>query len=363
MTRPLFSVALIGFAAVVLGGIETGDGIPPPPEHEWSRRTSALMRARVFLDEPFDASAVDFAADPNRTAVDAALTACRYAPDEATGTTPKFDCMLADGQKIKVKYGSTREIPSEIAATRLLRALGFGADRVSRVAKVRCHGCPFQPFHSRALIEMFGLANYFDARIDYTRYRDFTDVGVERNIDGEAIEAGHERGWAFYELDTIDPARGGATRAEVDALRLMAVFLHHWDNKSANQRLICVDAAAANCRHPLAMIQDAGSEFGPKKVVLSNWRARPVWPRESKTCVVSMNGMPYDGGTFENIEISEGGRRLLGERLRQLSVPQIETLFTTAGFEDVPQWTAVFQDKVRQIVSRAPCPTVSDAGS
>ena len=65
-------------------------------------------------------------------------------------------------------------------------------------------------------------------------------------------------------VHTIDPSRGGATRDEVDALRLMAVFLHHWDNKSSNQRLTCVGPTTPDCAHPLAMIQDVGSEFGPE---------------------------------------------------------------------------------------------------
>ena len=83
---------------------------------------------------------------------------------------------------------------------------------------------------------------------------------------GEAIEVGFERGWAFYELEKINASRGGATRAEVDALRLMAIFLHHWDNKSSNQRLTCANAKTADCTHPLAMIQDVGSEFGPTTI-------------------------------------------------------------------------------------------------
>ena len=83
------------------------------------------------------------------------------------------------------------------------------------------------------------------------------------------------------------------------------------------------------------MIQDVGSEFGPKKADLDQWRSKPVW-QDAATCLVSMKGMPYNGGTFEDVAISEGGRRLLGDRLRQLSAKQIETLFTAAGFEDVP---------------------------
>lgn len=359
MKRTLFSVALVGIGVVALGGFENGDGVPPPPAKEWAARNDALARARVFRAETFDAQSIDLAADPNRDVIDSTLTSCRYRPDEVTGTTPKFDCDLANGDKAKVKYGWTNEIPSEAAATRLLHALGFGADRVSRVATLRCYGCPMQPFHTRALIEMLGLNGYFDRRIDYLRYRDFHDVSVERNFDGKAIEVGKERGWAFHELDTIDPSRGGATRAEVDALRLVAMFIHHWDNKSSNQRLVCANATTADCPHPLAMMQDLGSVFGPKKVDLENWRGKPVWHGDAATCVVSMRGMPYNGGTFNDAVISEGGRRLLAERLRQLSPAQIEALFTAAGFEHVPEWTAAFQYRVKQIVDRPPCPAAA----
>ena len=363
MKRTLFSVALVGLGVAAVGGFESGDGVPQPPAKEWAARNDALTRARVLRDVRFDVASIDFGADPNRSVVDNTLTTCKYKPDEVTGTTPKFECELPGGDKIKVKYGGTKEIPSETAATRLLHALGFGADRVSRVATVRCYGCPIQPFHSRALIEMLSLDKFFDKRINYSRYRDFKDVSVERNLDGEAIEAGPERGWAFYELDKIDPSRGGATRAEIDALRLMAVFLHHWDNKSSNQRLTCPDAKNTNCKHPLAMIQDVGSEFGPKKADLRNWLGKPVWHGDGTTCLVSMKGMPYNGGTFEDVHISEGGRRLLADRLRQLTPKQIDTLFTAAGFEDVAGWTAAFQERVRQIVDHPACPATTKASS
>lgn len=356
--RTLFSVALVGIGVVALGGFENGDGVAPPPAKEWAARNEQLTRAKVFRTERFDAASIDFSADPNKGFVDAKLTTCQYKPDASSGTTPKFDCELPSGEKIKVKYSATKEIPSETAASRLLHALGFGADRVSRVDTVRCYGCPFQPFHTRALLEMLNVEGYYDKRIDYSSYRDFTQVSVERNVDGEAIEVGNERGWAFYELDTIDPSRGGATRDEVDALRLMAIFLHHWDNKSANQRLTCVDAKTADCEHPLAMIQDVGSEFGPKKAVLEEWKSKPVWV-DAGRCVVSMKGMPYNGGTFDDIAISEGGRKLLGERLRQLSAKQIETLFTAGGFENIPEWTAAFKDRVNQIVERPACPATA----
>ena len=48
------------------------------------------------------------------------------------------------------------------------------------------------------------------------------------------------------------------------------------------------------------MIQDVGSEFGPKKADLDEWKSRPVW-LDAATCTVSMKGMPYNGGTFEDV--------------------------------------------------------------
>ena len=360
--RTLFSVALVGIGVAALGGFETGDGIPAPPAEEWARRNEALSRARVFVSDRFDPAAIDFAANPNRGVVDSSLTECKYKPGEVTGTTPKFDCELPNGRKIKVKYGWTREIPSEAAATRLLHAIGFGADRVSRVETLRCYGCPIQPFHTRALLELLSLDRYFDRRIDYSSYRNYSHVSVERNREGEAIEVGGERGWAFHELGRIDQSKGGAPRGHVDALRLMAVFLHHWDNKSSNQRLTCVDADTADCKHPLVMIQDVGSAFGPKKANLEKWRSRRVW-QDAATCLVSMKDLPYNGGTFEDISISEEGRHLLASRLQQLSPRQIETLFTAAGFDDVPAWTAAFQERVRQIVDHPACPATGKAAS
>jgi hypothetical protein len=361
MNRTLFSIVVLGVGFAV-GGFETGDGLPKPPEKEWAARNNAFVRAKVLRKESFEPSAIDLAADPNRGVVDSKLTTCKYKPDDVSGTTPKFDCVLDNGEKVKVKYGYTKEIPSEVAASRLLHALGFGADRVSSVETVRCYGCPFQPFHTRSLWELIGVAEFMDKRIDFASYRDFKDVSVERNLDGEAIEAGPERGWGFYELDKIDPTRGGATRGEVDALRLIAVFLHHWDNKTANQRLTCVGSESPNCAHPLAMIQDVGSEFGPKKVNLENWNSKPVWADEA-SCTVSMKWMPYDGGTFADVKISEDGRQLLGSRLKRISSAQVTALFTTAGLEHVPAWVAAFEDKVRQIVDRPSCPARTNSSS
>jgi hypothetical protein len=169
----------------------------------------------------------------------------------------------------------------------------------------------------------------------------------------------------------------GERRAHLDAFRLMAVFLAHWDNKSANQRLQCLTpldthegkgSAPYPCPEPFAIIQDGGATFGPRKVDVTQWREMDVWDDASR-CTVSMRRFPWGGGTFVDAQISEGGRRLLAGQLSELSERQIADLFTGARFPEfeagrwfgpsatVDAWVAAFREKVRQISEAGPCPS------
>ena len=314
-------------------------------------RADALARAKIFRTE----FTPDLLA---RKSVEGAELTCRFVLTDATGTTPKFDCELPTGTRVKVKYGRTPEIAGEIAATRLLAALGFGADRVVLASRVRCYGCPASPFQARRIADRTRLQGLLRRTLDYNTYRDFEWAAVEYKQEGVAVETDGRKGWGFYELKEIDPRRGAATRAEVDALRLMAVFLAHWDNKESNQRLVCLPPQARGdaCRQPLVMLQDLGATFGPRKVDLDAWSSTPVWA-DADQCRVSMKRLPHGGGTFGDAQISEGGRRLLADRLTRLSASAIETLFVEARFPgDLGRWVRTFQRKVDEIAARPPCP-------
>src|SRR5205085_1578284 len=111
---------------------------------------------------------------------------------------------------------------------------------------------------------------------------------------GEPIESSSAKGWGFYDLDEVDPRAGGSSRAEVDALRLIAMVLHDWDNKAENQRLLCRPGGLSRdgrCTDVLAFLQDVGATFGPTSLDLGAWRSRPLWA-DPKTCTVNMKGMP-----------------------------------------------------------------------
>lgn len=332
-------------------------------------RNRALASARVWREPARAIGSVDFAANPPGGWTPQDEVACRFVAEPVGGTTPKFECELADGEVVKVKYGrSNEEIYSEVAASRLLDALGFGADRMFVVRAVRCDGCPRFPYLGLKCLARIGSAwPCFPGGIDYRDSRAFEHVVIERRMRGRAIEATDGQGWAWFELDRVDPARGGSPRRETDALRLMAVVLGHWDNKAANQRLVCppeADRPDGTCAAPLAIIQDLGAEFGPRKVDLARWTRLPVWA-DAGTCRVSMRRMPWAGGTFPDWQISEAGRMFLLGLLDQLSPAQLETLFSASRITALPGlsreardpagWAAAFRSKVRQIREAGPC--------
>jgi hypothetical protein len=207
-------------------------------------------------------------------------------------------------------------------------------------------------------------------------------VSVEYKFPAPAIETEPGIRWEWRELD-----RSEAPRAEVDAFRLLAVFLAHWDNKSSNQRLVCLDrvrlktdttsslpgrspsgavakAGEGGCEHPLAMIQDLGASFGPPKVNLARWRDLPIW-HDRASCTLSMRALPYEGATFEDIRVSEAGRALAAGRLGAISDAQIERIFFDARFpqfqagtdaeRDLKAWTSAFKSRASQI-AEAKCP-------
>jgi hypothetical protein len=295
---------------------------------------------------------------------------CRFVLKRLSGTTPKFNCLLDTGEEVRIKYGKGAEIPAEAAATRLLRALGFGADEITLVRRLRCYGCPLEPFTTSAAVQTVRAGGVYEHVLDYDDVHDYEWVALERKYDGWPIETATAEGWAFPELDRVDAAKGGAPRAHVDALRLVAVFLAHWDNKADNQRLVC-DAldwpGGRPCAAPLMLLQDLGATFGPRKINLRRWRASTIWADRTR-CVITMRHLPYSGATFQDARVSEEGRQLAAQLLARLTNDDIAELFHGARFDQrrglfsdvrpVAAWVDAFQARVRVISEGPPCPPV-----
>jgi hypothetical protein len=316
-------------------------------------RLAALRYAQVWT--PGDIAAKNFKAGPEGGFPPEATVTCEYVEKKQTGT-PKFDCVLGEDDEIRVKYGEGNgEIYSEVAASRLLWALGFGADRVYPVTVV-CKGCPDDPMDNHK-------------KVDGTR--EFAAAVIERKLPGDAIELRENSGWAWVELSFVDQTSGGAPLAERDALKLLAAMIQHTDNKPQQQRLVCLDRARGlepqpdgRCKHPFMMINDLGKTFG--RATLTNtdsksavsfeaWSKTPIW-KDDEACVAHLS--KSFTGSLEHPKVGEEGRKFLAGLLAQLTDEQLRDMFEVARFTrrepNVPldDWVRVFKAKREEIANR-----------
>lgn len=280
---------------------------------------------------------------------------CDYLDRDLHGKSPKFRCRIPPDDDIKVKFGDDNgEVFAEVAATRLLWALGFGADRMYPV-RVACHACP----------AAIGDAGENGERV-------IEVATVERTFATPPALA-DRRGWSWSELDLIDEHAGGASRAQRDALKLLAVFLQHTDTKPEQQRVICLDVhpTSNRCLHAFLMLNDVGLTFGRATLLNANavsgmnyraWASAPVW-KYATTCIGNLSKSLT--GTLRDPVISEEGRQFLAALLTQLSDAQLRDLFATARVEQraapkgdrggtatVEQWIEAFKEKRAAIVNR-----------
>lgn len=362
--RAARTVVLIGLS-LALGGcasfksLKTGEGLTP------QERQDAIRRAGVW--SPIDIPRVDLRAGPDANEAFASneWVTCDYKEKETSGRSPKFTCETSPGHEVKVKYGPRNaEVFGEVLATRLFWALGFAADRMYPV-RVRCRGCPTDPKEGP---EVSGDVAVFDP------------AAIERKLPGRPMETRPDSGWGWSELEDIGPRAAPGARAQRDALKLLAAFVQHTDNKAANQRLLCpegMEVGKTGCRSPILMISDLGLTFGhagllnknTDSVSLVTWMQVPVW-KDPARCVAGLKASFT--GTFSHPKISEAGRAFLAGLLVQLTDAQIRDLFEVArvkrrsdepssdpvkdgALARVDEWVTAFKAKRAQIVDHH-CP-------
>lgn len=331
--------------------IEQPDPAHPRPTE--ADRRSAIARAKVWVKT--DVASMDIKAGPQDKGAFApfADVSCTHIVKELTGHSAKFECELSPGDEVKVKYGERNaEVFGEVAASRLLWALGFGADRWYPVS-VTCHGCSANPF--KDVRQTDG-----DNRFEF--------AAIERKMPGRTLETKEDEGWKWNELSLVDESQGGATRAERDALILLVVMLQHTDSKREQQRLICSGKDKdAKCAEPFMYVHDVGLTFGnaslfnsqtKSSVNFKNWTHEKVWAN-AKTCHANISKSWT--GSLRGPIISEAGRKFLADLLSQLTDAQLTDLFTLARFEayshvKIADWVAAFKAKRDEIAS-VTCPS------
>jgi hypothetical protein len=350
-------LSIVVVASVAAACVTFGPHLAP---EQAAARKGVLGRAEVWRHT--NVRAMDLKRGPQQPGAFpfGATVVCSYRDKQLEGSSPKFACVVGGDDEVKVKFGGANgEVYGEVLATRLLWALGFGADRMYPVSLV-CRGCP----------DAFGGTRLPDGGSR------FDPAVIERKMPGSDWPREGSSGWSWNELDDVHAVSERAPRAHRDALKLLAVFLQHTDSKPEQQRVVCLPSQRVHtrglCGLPFLMINDAGLTFGRANrtnvadtgsVNLVAWRETPVW-KEPTGCT---GNLPRSfTGTLENPLISEDGRQFLAVLLGQLSERQIRDLFEAArvqlrlrnpadvssGFATVDEWVAAFKQKRAEIVQR-----------
>src|SRR5688572_18749030 len=114
-----------------------------------------------------------------------ATVRCDYVDKKLEGGSPKFACVTGAKDELKVKYGGANgEVYGEVLATRLLWALGFGADAMYPV-RVICRGCP-RALNGNTLEDGNTLEN--------TGHFVFDPASIERKMPGAEFPG--DEGWS-----------------------------------------------------------------------------------------------------------------------------------------------------------------------
>jgi hypothetical protein len=342
--------------------------VRPITQPEWyiqvSPQARAAYLAQAILWEPQNTA--EMTAEQIRQGEPTSLqpdqdVSCTYlykTHEDLGGTSPKFECQGQNGKTYRIKYGVKAH--TTVAASRLLWALGFGA-AISTPVKVMCASCPPDPWNTPQPIQ--GKTIFKEAVIQELKR------GKEITIQGKA-----EVGWSWKkDLPLVSNAAGGATRAQIDALKLIAVLIQQGDTKSAQQKLICrpedYDPNTDVCRKPYMYVYDLGNTFGSDGLRVhplnfEKWRHKAVF-KDQAACTGNLRqdiGNGRDGLTFP--KISEEGRLFFADLLSQFISDQsrVVAMFEVAHMEmadhrhSAEDWADVFTSKAREIINHSPCP-------
>src|SRR5688572_30774324 len=95
------------------------EGIAAQAENRTENRTAVIARSKVWM--PTDIASLNLKAgpaEPGSFPLGAMIT-CKYLDKKLSGMSPKFACVTADGDELKVKYGGANgEVYGEVMSSR-----------------------------------------------------------------------------------------------------------------------------------------------------------------------------------------------------------------------------------------------------
>jgi hypothetical protein len=282
--------------------------------------------------------------------------------------------------QFKIKYLSPpypssdarqNEVFTEVAATRILWALGFPADHMYSALAANCIGCGADPFGSNL---KDNKASLHDKPVS------FRIVAVERLLPMDPIDPGDDETWSWSDAAAFY-ANGWTRQQKVgfDAYRLALAMLTFHNALDSQNRLVCAEWKPGTnpkvCARPVILVQDVGSTFGKPGGMGNNsrgdfadWQGQRVFANPDR-CELKY---PLKNDPT----VLKEAQDLLVRRLDNLDRERVKAIFTAARFQMVDQkqlsrlrhsaagnaedaalneWTDAFMQRVAEVRSARNC--------
>jgi hypothetical protein len=244
--------------------------------------------------------------------------------------------------QVKVKYllppfpnhdRRYNEVFTEVAATRILWALGFPADRMYSALAANCVGCTADPFKDNLTDNKASLRD---------KAVPFSVVAIERLLAWDAIDPKNDETWSWADAAALYAS--GWTREQkvgFDAYRLALGLLTYHNPLDSQNRLVCAEwkAGADNpkvCVQAVILVQDVGSSFGKPGSLGTNsrgdfagWQSQTVFSSPDR-CELKY---PLKGDST----VLKEAQDLLLRRLENLDRERVKAIFAAARFQMVDQ--------------------------
>lgn len=270
---------------------------------------------------------------------DAPHSVFTFVKEDLKGTNPKIVVRDEHGVKWKVKFGV--EAQPEVAATRLVWAVGYSANEDYFLPALRVQGMPAHLHRGQSLVGPDGS---------------LPNVRLKRYVEGEK-KIGE---WRWRE----NPFTG--TR-ELDGLRVMMALINNWDLKDENNS-VYVERRPRDCVY---MVSDLGASFGTTG---RSWTATMgkgnlrEYERSKFISKVTAQYVDFDVPTrpalivifkpkefINRLELRWIGKHVpradvewIGQLLGQLSPAQIQDSFRAAGYspQDVQVFSRIVEKRI-----------------
>jgi len=289
--------------------------------------------------EPVRIDAIKVVIDKNK---DGEKSASLYAASDANNEHQiKADHFKVKYLKPPYPNHDTRynEVFTEVAASRIMWALGFPADHVYPVGSASCIGCGSDPF-SNDLSD--NKASLKDAPVT------FKVVSAEREAPWDAIKPDGDETWTWSDAAKFysDGTWSHQQKVEYDAYRLALGLIHYHNAIAQQNRVVCaewgpkVSGQPRPCKQPMIFVQDLGSTFGKAKSGLDLFGTNPrgsfsAW--EPQTVFTNPQKCELRATLEGDKQVLQEARDLMVQRLTRLDAVTVKSIFRTARFQMMDQ--------------------------